>query len=705
MSLVTSSSRFKKRFSIRTKILLPFLVIVTLLGVSYVYLSFELISDHMEVQLMEEYLEKSLMVKETLENRFRSVIFYTNLITELNRETSALSGPGTLPPGVLERSGISIYWGPRELEAEQQQLYRELLDLATQGKNHISVFLKHAGEDVVVSIASVTLVNQVPVIVEKVLKDTELIGDIREFHPKLQGGYLYSGPYKDGTLSVVFSATPLILSQPELQTVLFSAMQEMKDSGVSPFVKRFRFEDKAYNLLMSRQDFNSHLFSVTLAPLNEVQAAKVEVIVGTLSFLLLITLVMVIIYVVIIRKITSSLDILSSVAEKVSQGDLDQHVYATTSDEVGELSEIFNQMIDNLKMSSASLIQEKNQSESIISAIPEGIIVTDTAQNVLVANNRVQDIFQRRADEMVGRNLLTIVEEQELNKLFEEMLSVLKKKRVLREVVIPDKHGKNRFYALTANSVKDPETDQPLGVVTVLRDITHDKELEALRESFLRTVSHELRTPLTSIIGFIDLVSGSEISEDQKRFLQIALDEAMSLKSLIDDLLDLSRIEAGKMKLIYTPIPVKELLDNMVQSLEPLTKGKQLKLVAKVTDPSLCIEADASKLRRVLVNLVSNAIKFTEKGTVSLDCRDMGDHVEFSVTDTGIGLMEDEKEVIFEKFRQIDYSSTRKYEGIGLGLSIVRQLVELHRGKVKVESEYGKGSRFFFTIPKVAPAA
>jgi len=152
------------------------------------------------------------------------------------------------------------------------------------------------------------------------------------------------------------------------------------------------------------------------------------------------------------------------------------------------------------------------------------------------------------------------------------------------------------------------------------------------------------------------------------------------------------------MKMQKEEIVVKDLLNNLITTLKPLGKGKNLRLSAETKNESLIIIADPTKLRRILVNLLSNAIKFTQEGYVKVACVVKENGVLFSIEDTGIGLRGEEKEVIFEKFRQIDYSSRREYDGIGLGLSIVRQLVEMHNGKIWVESTYGKGSTFFFTI-------
>ena len=141
-------------------------------------------------------------------------------------------------------------------------------------------------------------------------------------------------------------------------------------------------------------------------------------------------------------------------------------------------------------------------------------------------------------------------------------------------------------------------------------------------------------------------------------------------------------------------------MDNVIKSLSPLIKGKPLTLTNHFSNTSLTLYADERKIRRILINLISNSIKFTEKGNIDINCVEHEDTVEFSVKDTGIGIKASELEVIFEKFHQIDYSSTREYEGIGLGLSIVKQLVELHNGTVSVESTFGEGATFYFTIEK-----
>ncbi len=405
----------------------------------------------------------------------------------------------------------------------------------------------------------------------------------------------------------------------------------------------------------------------------------------------------------IIRRFTQKLDYLTQIALKVAKGDLTQKIVINSDDEVGQLSRVFDYMIQSIDESSKRLILEKNRSEAIISCIPEGIIVTDVENHLILANRQAEDLFKFSSEKAQGKLLLEHLNNEDLIAHFKEELQ-WQSKQLQREVHLPDFDGKDRIYALISSPVVPQKEGEKIGIITIIRDITQEKELEELRDGFLRTVTHELRTPLTSIIGFMELIKGSatqSLSDQKREWIQIALQEAANLKDLIDDLLDLSQIRAGRMRIQYETITVVEILSHLVQTFQPLAKRKQLDLLAGAVDPALQISADGSKLRRVLVNLISNALKFTQVGYIRLDCVDDGTEIVFSVTDTGIGLREDETEVIFEKFRQIDYSSTRKYEGIGLGLSIVKQLVEMHGGRVWVTSVFGKGSTFYFSIPKM----
>ena len=506
----------------------------------------------------------------------------------------------------------------------------------------------------------------------------------------------------EGSTQFEIVSTPLHLS-PE-----FLENSEMLDVVVdmlsiqSPTVEQsvdevVRYRTGSYRMIASAHPQYPSVVTVMLISMSEVYASTFRLVGIAIFFLLLIGGGIFFVYSVIIRRITTSLEILASVAKKVSLGDLDQHIFSSSKDEIGSLSKTFNMMISNLKTSSEKLLHEKKQSEAIMASIPEGILVTDLEHNVVVVNEAAEELLGFSFRSAVGKSIEDVIDNAELRLA---LVKKLKKKSGPKFQEVHLNSGKNpQIFAVSSSPVRG-ERSKLRGQVTVIRDITHDKELEELRESFLRIVSHELRTPLTSIIGFIDLVKGQKVTDDQKKYLQIAYDEAISLKELINNLLELSRIEAGDKDLTLGPVKVTKFVNQITSSLEPIVKGSGLELINHISDDSLQIAADSLKLKGIFINLISNAIKFTDSGSVELDVVDKDDLLEFSVKDTGIGLNEDEKEVIFEKFRQVDYSSTRQYEGIGLGLSLVKQLIELHDGKIWVESEYEKGSTFYFTISK-----
>ncbi len=224
-----------------------------------------------------------------------------------------------------------------------------------------------------------------------------------------------------------------------------------------------------------------------------------------------------------------------------------------------------------------------------------------------------------------------------------------------------------------------------------------------LKSAFLATMSHELRTPLNSIIGFTGIILRERVgplNDEQKKQLNMVRGSAQHLLSLINDVLDISKIEAGELTLVYEEIRVPELIEKLVQTTRPLADIKGLALACDISPGISTIFCDRRRLEQVLLNLLSNAIKFTEKGSVRLVCDSENGHILMKVIDTGIGIKAEDLETVFETFRQIDSGISRKYEGTGLGLSISRRLVSLMGGKLWVTSTWGSGSTFSFSLPK-----
>lgn len=254
-------------------------------------------------------------------------------------------------------------------------------------------------------------------------------------------------------------------------------------------------------------------------------------------------------------------------------------------------------------------------------------------------------------------------------------------------------------------------------VLAIVRDITERKQAEILRleneqlayaskakSEFLATVSHELRTPLTSIIGFSLLLKEKkhgELNEKQESYVENILIGSSHLLHLISDILDTTKIEAGKLELTIVKIPVPEVLNETINLIKENAETHNVILKSEI-DPQLdVIEGDQQRLKQILLNLLNNAVKFSKKegGIVTLTAKKEGDMAQFSVSDSGIGIREDDMGKLFNMFQQVDTGNTRQYGGTGLGLAISKQLVELHGGRIIVESEYGKGSTFTFLLP------
>lgn len=243
------------------------------------------------------------------------------------------------------------------------------------------------------------------------------------------------------------------------------------------------------------------------------------------------------------------------------------------------------------------------------------------------------------------------------------------------------------------------------------RDRTELRELDRLKSAFLANMSHELRTPMNTIIGYtevlLDKIDGP-VNEEQEKSLKKVKDKANHLLKLIDDILSISRIESARVTLDMKDVDMKQLIKSVVSSFEPLIKQKGLTYTLNLNGDLPAAYGDEERIRQILTGLISNAVKFTDKGGFTITMVFSGGDktsvetplfVEVCVEDTGIGIKEDDIRKIFDKFVQVDFTLVRRYEGTGIGLSIAGGLVKLHGGDIWVKSIYGKGSRFCFTLP------
>jgi len=247
------------------------------------------------------------------------------------------------------------------------------------------------------------------------------------------------------------------------------------------------------------------------------------------------------------------------------------------------------------------------------------------------------------------------------------------------------------------------ERGQFVGTVIVLRDVTHEQEVAQAKNEFVSVVAHELRTPMTSIKGYTDLIlqgTMGEITDGQQHFLQIVRSNVERLSELINNLLDTSRIEAGRIKLNPKPISMPKIVHETCEGIAETVKERGLTLEIDEAPNIPTIDADRNAVIQILVNLLSNAYRYTPSGgkiTVSIHSTD--ESVTVEVADTGIGIAPEDQELIFEPFFRADHDMVTNQPGTGLGLSIVKSLVEMHGGKLQLQSALDQGSTFSFTLP------
>ncbi len=366
----------------------------------------------------------------------------------------------------------------------------------------------------------------------------------------------------------------------------------------------------------------------------------------------------------------------------------------------------------------ASLEQERDRLRTLIDNLPDYIFIKDKDCRLIVINRALVEMLGCESEEeIIGRTDYEFMSKELADFYHEDDLRVLRtgESLVNREEELSTDRG-HRWLLTTKVPLRSSDGEKVVGLVGICRDITQRKraeeELRAAKEAadaanrakseFLANMSHEIRTPMNAIFGMTDLVLDTELTREQRDYLETVKDSAEALMGVINDILDFSKIEAGKIELDQTPFELREILGDTMKALGVRAHSKGIELVCHI-DPQTpdWVVGDALRLRQVIVNLVGNAIKFTEQGEVVLDVKPLPTEdgcvrLAFCVTDTGIGMSDDQRQRIFEAFEQADMSTTRRFGGTGLGLTISSRLVSLMGGSLSVESQPGQGSRFFF---------
>ncbi|MFW6106755.1 MAG: sensor histidine kinase, partial [bacterium] len=398
-----------------------------------------------------------------------------------------------------------------------------------------------------------------------------------------------------------------------------------------------------------------------------------------------------------IRQITEA-------TKRVAEGDYDAQVPKVGPGELGTLAEGFNAMARKLgayhRLNVEKIVAERRKSDAVLRSIEDGIVVVDADYEVTNINPPAAQILDVERAEAQGRHFLEVVRSE---KLFDYMKAAIESGQSPniqegKDILTVGEGDTAEHYMFSVTPVVS-KTGTMVGAVLVLRDVTRLKELDRMKSEFVMTASHELKTPLQTLSMSLDLLeegAADKLSEKQRELLHAGREELKRLKSLISDLLDLSKIEAGRVEMDFARVPVAVLARKATDVFKAQAEDKGIELTVDVPDEIPQVRADANKITWVLTNLIANGLRYTD-AKITVSAQQAGGWVHVSVSDDGEGIPPEYQSRIFDKFVQV--KNDKSAGGTGLGLAICKEIVHAHNGTIWVESAPGEGSTFTLTLP------
>lgn len=380
-------------------------------------------------------------------------------------------------------------------------------------------------------------------------------------------------------------------------------------------------------------------------------------------------------------------------AQKIASGNFDQVLEVKSNDEVGELTRTFNYMAKKLKNNLTEISREKSKIETILNYMTDGVIAFNIKGEVIHANPAAKKML---GTEEINETFNELSKKYEVGIMLEEILYLESLSSKERSVHKDDKFIRIYFAIFT------DEDQKTQGVIAVLQDITEQQKLESMRREFVANVSHELRTPLTSIKSYTETILDGAIEDRDttKKFLGVVSSEADRMTRLVKDLLQLSRIENNQMSWNKQNISFVDLVRSSVEKLQIEARNKEQLMENFIIGDIPDITADYDRIEQVVINVLSNAIKYTPQGgKITIYIGKMFNEVYLKVVDTGVGIPKDDLPRIFERFYRVDKARSREMGGTGLGLSIAKEIVEAHGGTISAASEDGAGTEITVRLP------
>ncbi len=418
--------------------------------------------------------------------------------------------------------------------------------------------------------------------------------------------------------------------------------------------------------------------------LKQINSLLNELKIHILWIALIMTILSLVIAFMLSRGVASPVKTLVQAVRKISQGNFDAKVFLRNEDELKVLGDSINDMGEQMRALFADISGRNEELNTIISSMQEPLVVLDYEGRIKLSNESFNGLVQN--DGIEGKFYWEAVRSPE----FAELIKKAGSERMYfsDEVRIHD-----RIFLGSVNFlISRNET------VAVLHDITELKKLEKIKKDFIGNLSHELRTPLTAIKGFVETLEEEEDIKN-RRYLEIIKRHTDRLMNIVRDLLLLSELEEKGEILEFENVSIRNIIENILKIFENKVKEKGLKIIRNIPDTIPQIRVDPFKIEQIFVNLIDNAIKYTEEGEITISITNNDTHVMIEIVDTGIGIPGDHLSRIFERFYVVDKSRSKRLGGTGLGLSIVKHIVNLHGGTIDVESTPGKGTKFTVTLP------
>jgi two-component system phosphate regulon sensor histidine kinase PhoR len=400
-----------------------------------------------------------------------------------------------------------------------------------------------------------------------------------------------------------------------------------------------------------------------------------------------------------VDRIVEPIKELTIASRLISKGFYVKSVNANTKDEIEDLTNNFNIMSSVIKSTIKKLNTKNSELDAILASMLSGIIAVDNNNNILLFNSEAEKILNIKYENIIHSNIDNIC----INK---EVIKAINRTRDFDETVnieIVDKQNEEKkILKIRTTVIKNDLNKERIGVLCVLQDVTEKRKLERMRHEFVSNVSHELRTPLTSISGFVETLKLWKQLDDENinEIINIMEIENFRLQRLINDILKLSEIENIIVQRENEEINIIKIIEIVKKTLEPMYKSKNIDFYTDIDDFDYEIKGNKDWFYNMILNLCSNAVKYTnDNGFVRIKLHGDREKIVISVKDNGIGIPDEDKEKIFERFYRVDKSRSKAVKGTGLGLAIVKYVVESFDGKIFVKSTLGKGSEFIVVIP------